>query len=591
MKNFRKILFIVAFIVISAVLPCIMGNVNAVAYQSVIAEEIQDNKIVNSSSNDDYLFDPTKTYITSLQDSYLYQKSRALTNCYAYAIEKEDEVKSYQPGDFSNNTYDLETVTVAELADIIKKDLECLGKQNVVISTSCPNVNTSNRKIICVRKGYNPTINIYDYHLMKCNNGLWYHKPGSTSILQYKYAPSSYRDWINEYYDDIAKGCYKTDMVYSGDIYFISYYPENYNAITDTCDITTYDQLANDMRYNTAANFKLKLMASIVAPDEVIVESGVSRTVIWEYPKEFYGSFNGNGFRIENLKYTATFADLDENIVETKGFVNINYGTISNVAFGDIEIKINDDVSETYYTEYNIGIVACVNEGTIEDCMIGTTVIDGEIHMSSTIETNIGGVCGINNGTIDDCMVSYTYITGFDNLGNIAGCNYGMIKNCLINNSELKLYYGSVGGIAGYNEGYIVDNSISFCVISCLNDYSNNVDGTCYQYADEPINAYAGSFVGWNADGEIKSCTTVGCTVKCNSSSITGEKGRSFAPEIGRMCGRAAEEHLNANKNIDTIVDKGNLHIEKWKGGFLNLVTYSWNQTQFCGDRDIGRIL
>ena len=119
----------------------------------------------------------------------------------------------------------------------------------------------------------------------------------------------------------------------------------------------------------------------------------------------------------------------------------------------------------------------------------------------------------------------------------------------------------------------------------------NNVDGTCYQYADEPINAYAGSFVGWNADGEIKSCTTVGCTVKCNSSSITGEKGRSFAPEIGRMCGRAAEEHLNANKNIDTIVDKGNLHIEKWKGGFLNLVTYSWNQTQFCGDRDIGRIL
>ncbi len=158
-------------------------------------------------------------------------------NCYAYSINKwrtknSEKEKTYQPGQFSSERRFSYQMSVNELSDIIKQDLEALGMKNILLSTTIPTVN-SNQKLICVRIGGN------DYHLMKydAQTSSWYHKPGKSSVLKYKHTPTNSIMWTNESSFEGLE--YASNCTYHSPIIFIRY--DNYYQTLSNTNIVKFN--------------------------------------------------------------------------------------------------------------------------------------------------------------------------------------------------------------------------------------------------------------------------------------------------------------------------------------------------------------
>lgn len=81
-----------------------------------------------------------------------------------------------------------------ELAIYVKEDLENIGMTNVIIQDSIPELIYDNQELICLR------VKDEDYHFMRYDKktNAWYHKPGNSAILRYKYIPSNGLPWKSE---------------------------------------------------------------------------------------------------------------------------------------------------------------------------------------------------------------------------------------------------------------------------------------------------------------------------------------------------------------------------------------------------------
>lgn len=156
-------------------------------------------------------------------------------NCYAYAIGRTTML---DPGDLSGNTY-TQIPSTSTLAQYAKEDLEELGYTGVYVSSNM-HTTSHHTRVICIRKGTfydeDNLCMVTDYHVMKCeSNGLWYHKPGHTNPLQYKYAPN--REYW--YYESFDGTTYRRDesIRYSGEIWYVVYTtPHTYQYIYRTGD-------------------------------------------------------------------------------------------------------------------------------------------------------------------------------------------------------------------------------------------------------------------------------------------------------------------------------------------------------------------
>jgi len=144
-------------------------------------------------------------------------------------------------------------------------------------------------------------------------------------------------------------------------------------------------------------------------------------------PSIFYGSYDGGGFYIADLKM------LDSN-TDFQALIAINAGNVRNVALTNVNITCNK--------EY-VGGIAGTNRGTIENCYVAGS-IEGRFE--------VGGIAGSNEGgTIMNCYSTST-ITGLNYVGGITGeiRNGGRVefcyatKNVLLNNAP-----AGGGGIAG----------------------------------------------------------------------------------------------------------------------------------------------
>ena len=160
-------------------------------------------------------------------------------NCYAYAI---GDTVGHNPGYYHwvslDNDPELHVynwyANIYTIATWIESDLECLGYTVNSVTTTMPSTEVdAHNKLICVRKDtdgvflYNDDngdpVYFYDYHLMKLStNGSWYHKPGPTNPLQYKYTPNSSVAWVDESYDGTFYER-NTSFDYDSTIYFIEY--------------------------------------------------------------------------------------------------------------------------------------------------------------------------------------------------------------------------------------------------------------------------------------------------------------------------------------------------------------------------------
>lgn len=167
--------------------------------------------------------------------------------------------------------------------------------------------------------------------------------------------------------------------------------------------------------------------------------------------KNFYGTYNGNGYRIGttpnyltennhgNIIFCTRYGFMPETIKSNPaGICKKNEGTIT-----DCFISTNENLSNQSIE----GGICITNNGNIERCLIwGTTFMSG-------------GICSDNSGTINNCYVETSYLknknTGY-NAGGISARNYSNIYSCVVSLSEGTGNY--VGGISGTNEpnGYIL---------------------------------------------------------------------------------------------------------------------------------------
>jgi hypothetical protein len=157
-----------------------------------------------------------------LQDSETYgpwKEEYLQYNCYAFAINRTEippEFSTnwqYQPGDFSNQQ--ISSMSVESIANIVKDDLLSLTYKDISISTSSNNLDYDHT--IVLRSG------ISDFHFMKLSsNNNWYHKPGNSHVLKYKYFPNNNRIWTNERVNKNGNALSPT-TTYDSQIYFISY--------------------------------------------------------------------------------------------------------------------------------------------------------------------------------------------------------------------------------------------------------------------------------------------------------------------------------------------------------------------------------
>ncbi len=168
-----------------------------------------------------FVFPAAAASAYTLQDSTVYggwSESYTYYNCYAYALGRTDGF--LWPGSFSihSSGYSEDQIAnISHVAEAVKADLQssALGYACVDMTTTCPSSVSPGQSCICVRIGPD------DYHFMKLSGSAWYHKPGGTNPLKYKYLPSTSRNWTNE--ASIRGITHKPNTIYDSEIYYFIY--------------------------------------------------------------------------------------------------------------------------------------------------------------------------------------------------------------------------------------------------------------------------------------------------------------------------------------------------------------------------------
>ena len=174
--------------------------------------------------------------VDDLQDNTVYGEWKdeyETYNGYAYAIGYHllmdpGTLKWINDGNSISDFYFNQMANVYTIAGWVKEDLESLGYTVGQPTTTMPSTNVGGHtNLICIRKdttGYPSLYGIqYDYHLMrKGTDGYWYHKPGDSNPLRYKYIPTNSRIWVMEGYTG-QMYFRDEDLTYESEIYFLEY--------------------------------------------------------------------------------------------------------------------------------------------------------------------------------------------------------------------------------------------------------------------------------------------------------------------------------------------------------------------------------
>ena len=150
----------------------------------------------------------------------------------------------------------------------------------------------------------------------------------------------------------------------------------------------------------------------------------------WTPIQGYAGTFDGNGKTITGLTINQSATDnvgLFASIAEG--------GTVKNLKLDDVDITAGS----------NVGAVAGLNRGTIENCSVSGSVT------GSSNNSCVGGIAGWHyGGTITDCHSSAT-VKGIAFIGGIAGQSNASITACYHATGSVIGASSSVGGVAGRN--------------------------------------------------------------------------------------------------------------------------------------------
>lgn len=268
----------------------------------------------------------------------------------------------------------------------------------------------------------------------------------------------------------------------------------------DPFQIATREQLIHVGQDPKLSDKHFMLIADVDLDPNLPGAQVFSRAVIGD----FHGSFDGNGYAIENL------------IIEGQGSLGL-FGIVNEAArIQNLEL-VNASVTGSGDA---IGILAGQNDGTITDCY-SKGFVQGD--------TQVGGLIGVNlNGSVSYCH-STSEVQGERSIGGLIGLNQSNIQrrggdihtlprsriaDCVSHGSVGGLY--EVGGLIGLNHGP-VSTSYSDGIVNGYDSIGGLIGSNhasvdhCYSAGSATGDDYVGGLIGDN-QGFIEICYSISVT-------------------------------------------------------------------------------
>ncbi len=322
--------------------------------------------------------------------------------------------------------------------------------------------------------------------------------------------------------------------------------------------------------------------------------SGNGWTAIGTDSHDFASSFDGNGYKISNLKISGT--------QDSQGlFAYLGKGTIQNVSLENVDVSGRANVS---------ALVGVANGGSINNCnasgsVTGTSYqVGGLIGVNSSANlqncyanvdvkgtTDVGGLVGTatSNRTIKKCFATGNVTGSGSQVGGLVGNNAGSstnIENCyatgkISGTNNVGGLVGSgkniadsyatgkvtgtgenVGGLAGqayeitssYAKGDVINSGkYTGGLVGNLNNNSNITD--CHATGNVTVtgsNQYVGGIVG-NTAGNLTNCYA------------TGDITATASQYVGGLAGYS----MNSNSTLANCYAKGNVSGRDEVGGLI----------------------
>ncbi len=198
---------------------------------------------------------------------------------------------------------------------------------------------------------------------------------------------------------------------------------------------------------------------------------------------EWHGVFDGQGYKVSNVKITKKTDRDDEN--------KSSYGLFGNVK-GTVKNLTVENVSISGAPKFIGALVGRLNDGLIENCRVKNASVECE-------NWTIGGVVGQwNNGKISGCSIEKSTITGYAGVGAIAGLalNAGerTLENCSVKDCAI-VANGSFGGNFDKMFGTVLGATYNGGLVVNLNDCS--VENTTVKGQPSKV------LYGFRAEGDV----------------------------------------------------------------------------------------
>ncbi|MCF7833648.1 MAG: T9SS type A sorting domain-containing protein [Candidatus Marinimicrobia bacterium] len=177
----------------------------------------------------------------------------------------------------------------------------------------------------------------------------------------------------------------------------------------------------------------------------------------------FTGSYNGNGFTIENLYINRTstnfiglFGKIDGAVVENVNVTNVNI-TGKNCVGAIVGGNLTSGTINNCFSSGSVNSIAEYVGGLIG--LSNATITNSYSSCSVNANNYVGGLVGSNSVSVNQSYSSGS-VTGMQHVGGLVGYNPGTVRNCYSTASVIRSS-GSTntnfGGCVGYNYNGTID--------------------------------------------------------------------------------------------------------------------------------------
>ena len=219
--------------------------------------------------------------------------------------------------------------------------------------------------------------------------------------------------------------------------------------------------IMDEIAFNT---IRLNLGGYYILGADINLSSFSNWTPIGTSGAPFTGTLDGAGNTITGLTITNA-ASNNQGLFGVIG----GSGEVKNLGFIGVNIKTD------YNDRVNIGGIAGINHGTIQNCYVTGTLNPKETPPAYPRGTNIAAIAGYNYGIVKNCYSTANVTSRFapndpnNNpcAGGIVGKNDGTVENCFAtgtitsepNGTPMKQIFG--GGIVGTHNSCTVSNCVA----------------------------------------------------------------------------------------------------------------------------------